>query len=149
MAGIKTSFLPGYDLFFTLRTQYELYKFYNVKSQREFMSEILSKKAGRGGPGIGPDDYYNIFRCALLFEHKEITLEEVADLIDRWQLEGTKDQDDLDLLMYETFANSGMYPRDAFEALKKLKEGDPAKMEEYLKKVEEMQGADKGEALKS
>jgi hypothetical protein len=145
MAGIKTRFLPGYDLFFTLRTQHGLYVTYNVLSQREFMSKVLSQKAGRNGPGLSPEDYYNIFRYALLHEHKEITLEEVADLIDRWQLEGTRDQDDLDLLMYETFANSGMYPRDAFEALKKLKEGDPAKMEEYLKKVEEMQGADKGE----
>lgn len=112
------------------------------------MADIIRKKTEKGGKGLEPDDYYNIFYHALLFENKTITKEEVEDLIDTWQIEGLRDQDDLDILMYEAFTNSGMYPRTAFEKLKKINGMSIEEAEIYLSQLNK-QGDDTGESSKT
>ena len=132
MSAIKTSFLPGKDLFFTLSSQLKLYELYGVKSHKEFMNKFTEKD--KSATGLEPTDFINVIYAASLFENKDMKIEEVGGLIDEYMLDGNG-QDDLYILLLEAFANSGMTDKNIVEAIKKSRELSPEQADAYLEKI--------------
>jgi hypothetical protein len=150
-AGIKTGFLPGKELFFTMRSQMKLYELYEVKSHREFMVKFSEKD--KSPTGLEPSDFQNIIYAARLWEDKTLEIDDVLDDLDEYLLSG-KGQDDLYFLLLDVFANSGMTDKNVVEAIKKARSMSPEKVDEYMNKIIEARlqtlskGEDKGEPKK-
>lgn len=145
MTGIDVEFIPGYNLFFTNRGQEKLYSLLGVRTYNQFI------KMFNDVDGLDNDQLAKIILAGLIWEKKELTLEEVKDLIEEEHYKKLgRDFEELNAVIIDGLANSGLLDKKRVAAIRKIKSMTPKELEQEflestLKTNEAKPGEDKGE----
>lgn len=146
MTGPEVEFIPGYSLFFTNRGQLKMYELLGVRNYTQFI------KLFNDTDGLDNDQLTKIIYAGLIWEKKGLTLEDVDDLIeDEFYIKRRKTFEDLNSIIIDGLANSGLLDKKIVAAIRKLKDMSPEEMqakilETKLNSAEKPKEEDKGEA---
>ena len=150
MTGTKVEFIPGYSLFFTNFGQKKLYELLGVKTQRQFMNLLNTRSTDEAG--LSNEELEKMILAGLIWEHKSLTLEDTQDLVERYYISG-KGFEDLNEVIIDAFAESGLMDKKRVQALRNLKDKTPEELEKELLEMmatkKTVKGEDKGEVLKT
>lgn len=147
MVGREVEFIPGYPLFFTNRGQDKLYELLGVRTYNQFMQLFNNPE------GLDNDQLAKMVCAGLVWNKKDITLEEVKALIENeFYIKLGKNYEDFNTVIVDALANSGLLDKKRVDAIRKLKNMTPEEIEaELIKKALEKNkevkpGEDTGEA---
>jgi len=146
VTGPEVEFIPGYSLFFTNRGQLKMYELLGVRNYTQFI------KLFNDTDGLDNDQLTKIIYAGLIWEKKGLTLEDVDDLIeDEFYIKRRKTFEDLNSIIIDGLANSGLLDKKIVAAIRKLKDMSPEEMqakilETKLNSAEKPKEEDKGEA---
>lgn len=116
MVGGPVDFIPKYSLFYTNNGQKKMYELLGVRTQAEF-----AKFLGQDG-GISNDDMDMMILAGLVWQHPEITLEEVQELIEtEFYIKQGGDLEIENDKIIEAFVNSGLLNKERIEYANKVK----------------------------
>jgi hypothetical protein len=142
MTGPEVEFIPGYSLFFTNRGQEKLYSLLEVRNYNQFIQLF------NGVEGLDNDQLSKIIMAGLVWNKKVITLEEVKDLIeDEFYIKLGKNFEDINMVIIDALANSGLLDKKRVAAIRKRKNMTPEEIEEEIKANMAKRAAIKGEDL--
>ena len=115
MVGGPVDFIPSYSLFYTNRGQKKMYELLGVRTQLQF-AQYLGKPEG-----LEVEDTEKMIVAGLVWEHPDITLEKVQDLIDsEFYIKQGGDLETLNANIIEAFVNSGLLNKEKIETAKKI-----------------------------
>ena len=115
MVGGPVDFIPSYSLFYTNRGQKKMYELLGVRTQLQF-AQYLGKP-----DGLEIEDTEKMIVAGLVWEHPDITLEKVQDLIDsEFYIKQGGDLETLNANIIEAFVNSGLLNKEKIETAKKI-----------------------------
>lgn len=116
MVGGPVDFIPQYSLFYTNNGQKKMYELLGVRTQAEF-----AKYIGKEG-GISNDDMDMMIQAGLVWQHPDITLKEVQDLIEtEFYIKQGGDLEIENDKIIEAFVNSGLLNKERVEYANKVK----------------------------
>lgn len=140
MVGTKIELIPGYSLFFTNYGQKKLYELLGLRSHRQFMTFLNERNSG--DMGLSNEEIEKIVLAGLSWEHKSLSLEETADLIERYYLTG-KGFDDLNDVIIDSFCESGLMDKKKVAIIRKLRDQPQEEIEKQLMEYIISQSAEK------
>jgi hypothetical protein len=112
VAGIKTPFINGTSLFFTLESFPKLFATLNTRSRKQFF-EMIKERQKVGGEGITDDEYVGMVQAGLLHENPAISFGEAKTLMGQFIAEN--DYDAFENKISYAFAHSGLTNLKALE----------------------------------
>lgn len=149
MTGPEVEFIPGYSLFFTNRGQLKMYELLGVRNYTQFI------KLFNDTDGLDNDQLTKIVYAGLVWEKKGLTLEELDDLIENeFYIKRRKTFEDLNSIIIDGLANSGLLDKKIVAAIRKLKDMSPEEVQAKIletkpKSAEPSKGEDQGEPLRT
>jgi len=145
MSGSEVEFIPGYNIFFTNKGQEKLYSSLGVRTYNQFIRMFNDVD------GFDNDQFAKIICAGLIWEKKTITLEDVKNLIeDEFYIKLGRDFEDLNTVIIDGLANSGLLDKKRVAAIRKFKNMTPDEIEKQMleskaKNDDVKQGEDRGE----
>lgn len=149
MTGPEVEFIPGYSLFFTNRGQLKMYELLGVRNYTQFI------KLFNDTDGLDNDQLTKIVYAGLVWEKKGLTLEELDDLIENeFYIKRRKTFEDLNSIIIDGLANSGLLDKKIVAAIRKLKDMSPEEVQAKIletkpKSADPSKGEDPGEPLRT
>jgi hypothetical protein len=155
MVGREIEFLPetperpACSLFFANRGQKKLFNLLKVRTLNEFGARLRE---------VTPEDLDNMVWAGLIWDpkYRNITLEEVEDIVQDYYIYG-KNYDDLNEVIMDALAVAHIIDENVYNAAKNLKGLSPEELEKKMLEIlaknkeeaDKLKGEDKGEVLES